>query len=69
MTNTVSQTPHDQRFNNLCKGDTLERFEWFEIMACREDEPEGEPPRVYRRVKLSKDEPYDTEKTHPVLHG
>ncbi len=28
-----------------------------------------EPPRVYRRVKLSKDEPYDTEKTHPVLHG
>jgi hypothetical protein len=28
-----------------------------------------ESPRVYGRVKLSKDEPYDTEKTHPVLHG
>ncbi|MCF6328643.1 MAG: hypothetical protein L3J02_02425 [Henriciella sp.] len=75
MTNTVSQTPHDQRFNsalpamekqssrtearstegrgsalvhnlcrkgsNLCKGDTLERFEWFEIMACRSDGSEG----------------------------
>ena len=25
--------------------------------------------RVYRRVKLSKDVPYDTEKTRPVLHG
>ena len=41
MTNTVSQTPHYQRFNNLCKGDTLERFDWFEIMPCRNDEPEG----------------------------
>jgi len=75
MTDSISQTPHDQRFNsalpamekqssrtkarstegrgsalahnlcrkgsNLCKGDTLERFEWFEIMACRNDEPEG----------------------------
>ena len=28
-----------------------------------------EPPRVYRRVKLSKDGPYDTEKIHPELHG
>jgi hypothetical protein len=28
-----------------------------------------EPPRVYRRVKLSKDGPYDTEKTYPDLHG
>ncbi len=27
-----------------------------------------EPPRVYRRVKLSKDGPYDTEKTYPDLH-
>lgn len=41
MTNTAEQIPHDQRFNNLCKGDTLERFEWFEIMPCRNDEPEG----------------------------
>ena len=28
----------------------------------------AEPPRVYRRVKLSKDDPYDTTQTHPVLH-
>jgi hypothetical protein len=41
MTNTAKQIPHNQRFNNLCKGDTLERFEWFEIMPCRNDEPEG----------------------------
>ena len=27
-----------------------------------------EPPRVYRRVKLSKDEPYDTKKAYPVLY-
>ncbi|VAW20850.1 hypothetical protein MNBD_ALPHA12-384 [hydrothermal vent metagenome] len=27
-----------------------------------------EPPRVYRRVKLSKGGPYDTEKTYPDLH-
>ena len=30
---------------------------------------EGEPPQVYRRVKLSKDEPYDTTQTYPVLYG
>ena len=29
----------------------------------------NEPPRVYRRVKLSKDEPYDTTQTYPVLYG
>ncbi len=29
----------------------------------------NEPPRVYRRVKLSKDGPYDTEETHTDLHG
>jgi hypothetical protein len=28
-----------------------------------------EPPRVYWRVNLSKDGPYDTEKTYPDLHG
>ena len=28
-----------------------------------------EPPRVYWRVKLSKDGPYDTKKTYPDLHG
>ena len=31
--------------------------------------PRIEPPRVYRRVKLSKDEPYDTTQTYPVLYG
>jgi len=31
------------------------------------DQPE--PPRVYRRVKLSKDDPYDTTQTYPVLHS
>ena len=30
---------------------------------------QSEPPRVYRRVKLSKDEPYDTTQTYPVLYG
>ena len=29
----------------------------------------SEPPQVYRRVKLSKDEPYDTTQTYPVLYG
>lgn len=28
-----------------------------------------EPPRVYWRVKLSQDGPYDTEKIYPELHG
>ena len=28
-----------------------------------------EPPRVYRRVKHSKDEPYDKESTYPRLSG
>ncbi len=28
-----------------------------------------EPPRVYRRVKLSKDEPYREEKINPEVHG
>ena len=30
---------------------------------------ESEPPRVYRRVKLSKGEPHDRQETHPELHG
>ncbi len=29
----------------------------------------SEPPRVYRRVKLSKDEPYGEEKITPEVHG
>jgi hypothetical protein len=30
-----------QRFNNLCTGDTLERFAWFELVACRKHESDG----------------------------
>ncbi len=41
MSNDITQIPHDQRFNNLCKGDTLDRFDWFELMPCRNDESEG----------------------------
>lgn len=41
MTHPITHTPHDQRFTNLCKGDTLERFEWFEIIPYRNDESEG----------------------------
>ena len=32
--------PHD-RFNNLGDGNTLDNFEWFELVACRKDESEG----------------------------
>ena len=38
-----------------------------DIVACLKKH--NEPPRVYRRVKLSKDEPYDTTQTYPVLYG
>lgn len=31
----------EERFNNLCKGDTLDGFEWFTITAARRDEDEG----------------------------
>ena len=41
MTNTTTQIPHHERFNCLCVGDTLNRFEWFELMPCRNDESEG----------------------------
>ena len=37
--------------------------------AYEKGETQSEPPRVYRRVKLSKDEPYDTTQTYPVLYG
>lgn len=30
-----------ERFNTLCAGDTLERFVWFELLACRNDDSEG----------------------------
>jgi len=41
MPNTVPQLPHHARFNTLCKSDTLEQFDWFEIMPCRTDKSEG----------------------------
>ncbi len=38
---TADILPPHHRFNNLCAGDTLERFDWFELVACRTDESEG----------------------------
>jgi len=37
----ITSKPAHERFNNLCNGDTLDHFEWFEIMPCRNDESEG----------------------------
>jgi transposase len=37
--------------------------------ALAADRTLGEPPRVYRRVKHSKDEPYDKAENHPRLSG
>lgn len=37
----IMKKPANERFNNLCVGDTLEQFEWFEIMPCRNDQSEG----------------------------
>ena len=34
-------TPPEQRFNSLGNDQTLDRFEWFELVACRHDESEG----------------------------
>lgn len=39
--NSIPEFKLHRRFNNLCKGDTLERFAWFELMPCRSDESEG----------------------------
>ena len=39
--NALRELPPHQRFNNLCEGDTLAGFAWFEIMPCRMDESEG----------------------------
>ena len=41
MTHTSPQIPPHERFCNLCPGDTLDRFDWFEIMPCRNDESDG----------------------------
>ena len=47
----------------------LGRFRDFEALTAEDQLHHLEPPRVYWRVKVSKDGPYDTEKTHPDLHG
>lgn len=39
----VISKPARERFNNLPIGYTLDQFEWFEIMPCRNDEGEGCP--------------------------
>jgi hypothetical protein len=39
------------------------------LVKVANKDTESEPPRVYRRVKLSQDRPYDTEKTYPDLYG
>ncbi|WP_171181154.1 hypothetical protein [Ruegeria sp. HKCCD8929] len=36
----IAQTPEQVRFNNLCPGETLDRFAWFEILPCRVDQTE-----------------------------
>ncbi len=38
-----SALAHDlcRKGSNLCKGETLDRFKWFEIMPCRNDGREG----------------------------
>ncbi len=36
----MTMKPERVRFNNLCEGDTLDSFEWFEIVPCRIDESE-----------------------------
>ena len=59
------------------KSETLDQLifdlaEDTEIEAAAQEqkaEQHSEPPRVYWRVKLSKDGPYDTKKTYPDLHG
>lgn len=38
--NVAVPAPHE-RFNNLSEGDTLDKFEWFELVACRTDESDG----------------------------
>ncbi|WP_298938274.1 hypothetical protein [uncultured Ruegeria sp.] len=37
----IVSTPAHERFNNLPEGDKLDQFEWFELVACRNDESEG----------------------------
>ena len=50
--------------------DSVTAFSPFGIENLRElIEMDCEPPRVYRRVKHSKDEPYDEETIHPRLSG
>jgi hypothetical protein len=37
MKSIILQKAPNERFNNLCHGDTLDRFSWFEIMPCRQE--------------------------------
>ncbi len=41
MTHSKPKITAHKRFNNLRDGDTLDRFEWFELVACRNHESEG----------------------------
>ncbi|MEM8976181.1 MAG: hypothetical protein AAGD43_29285 [Pseudomonadota bacterium] len=41
MADQITNTAAHERFNCLSSGDTLTKFEWFELVACRNDESEG----------------------------
>ena len=57
-------------FVQLSKRERIRRQTYLTRNAARQDVCDYiEPPRVYRRVKLSKDDPYDTAQTYPVLYG
>ncbi|MGC1503320.1 MAG: hypothetical protein WA782_04180, partial [Sulfitobacter sp.] len=67
----VLSLPEDKRFDRLVSSRKPFGLETtFKGKKTGDtDDVKIEPPRVYRRVKLSKDEPYDTTQTHPVLHS
>lgn len=35
MSDITTSRPSHERFNNLCPGSTLDRFGYFELVACR----------------------------------
>ena len=35
MSHAITTHPPHERFNNLCPADSLERFAYFELVACR----------------------------------
>ena len=74
MTNTtatsaLSLLAHEEGYDPI--EDRLRANIRATIEAVFEEELEGllESPRVYWRVKLSKDEPHGTEKISPEVHG